>query len=79
MERRKIAKRESGMSAARGSCLCGGVKFEITGPLSSPLNCHCSICRKQHGAAFRSRVRILQSGFRWHEESTLLALWLQRS
>jgi hypothetical protein len=67
------------MSATRGSCLCGGVKFEITGPLSSPLNCHCSICRKQHGAAFRSRVRILQSGFRWHEESTLLALWLQRS
>jgi hypothetical protein len=52
----KIAKREIGMSAIRGSCLCGGVKFEITGPLSSPLNCHCSQCRKQHGAPFRSRI-----------------------
>ena len=28
------------MTAIGGSCLCGGVKFEITGPLSSPLNCH---------------------------------------
>jgi hypothetical protein len=25
------------MSATRGSCLCGGIKFEITGPLLSPL------------------------------------------
>lgn len=40
------------MSAIRGSCLCGGVKFEITGPLSSPLNCHCSICRRTTGAPF---------------------------
>jgi hypothetical protein len=42
----------------RGSCLCGGIKFEITGPLSGPLNCHCSQCRTQHGAPFRSRVRV---------------------
>ena len=53
------------MSAIRGSCLCGGVKFEITGPLSSPLNCHCSQCRKQHGAPFRSRVRVQIEDFRW--------------
>ena len=25
----------------RGSCLCGGVRYEIDGPLSSVLNCHC--------------------------------------
>jgi|SRR5579884_476535 len=53
------------MTAIRGSCLCGGVAFEITGPLQSPLNCHCSQCRKQHGAAFRSRVRVAASDFRW--------------
>ena len=49
----------------RGSCLCGGIKFEITGPLSGPLNCHCSQCRKQHGAPFRSRVRVEVKDFRW--------------
>ena len=46
------------MPPIHGSCLCGGVEFEIAGPLMAPLNCHCSQCRKQHGAAFRSRVRV---------------------
>jgi len=53
------------MTPIRGSCLCGGVKFEIAGPLLSPLNCHCSQCRKQHGAAFRSRARVRAADFRW--------------
>jgi hypothetical protein len=53
------------MSAVRGSCLCGGVKYEIVGPLMRPLNCHCSLCRKQHGAAFRSRARVRRSDFKW--------------
>jgi len=49
----------------RGSCLCGGVRYEITGRLSSPLHCHCSMCRKAHGAAFRSRARVSAAEFRW--------------
>ena len=53
------------MPPIHGSCLCGGVEFEIAGPLTAPLNCHCSQCRKQHGAAFRSRVRVLAKDFRW--------------
>lgn len=32
-----------------GSCLCGGVTFEITGDLAPPSACHCSQCRKQSG------------------------------
>jgi hypothetical protein len=53
------------MNAIRGSCLCGGIKFEIAGPLFGALNCHCSTCRKQHGAAFRSRVRVQAADFHW--------------
>lgn len=53
------------MPAIHGSCLCGGIKFEITGPLMRPGNCHCSMCRKQHGAAFRSRARVRKSDFNW--------------
>ncbi|MFT3672551.1 GFA family protein [Aestuariivirga sp.] len=39
-----------------GSCLCGGVAFEISGPLRPVIACHCSQCRKQSGhyAAFTS-------------------------
>jgi hypothetical protein len=32
-----------------GSCLCGGVAFEITGPLRPVVACHCTQCRKQSG------------------------------
>ena len=37
-----------------GSCLCGQIAFEITGPMRPVLACHCSQCRKQssHYAAF---------------------------
>jgi hypothetical protein len=60
------------MPAIRGSCLCGGVKFEITGPLLRPLNCHCSLCRKQQGAAFRSRARVLRRDFKWLQGEELV-------
>lgn len=33
----------------KGSCLCGSVKFEITGEPFSLSYCHCSRCRKAAG------------------------------
>ena len=32
-----------------GSCNCGGVHFELTGPLRPVVACHCGQCRKQTG------------------------------
>ena len=32
-----------------GSCLCGGVTFELTGPLRDSVACHCIQCRKTSG------------------------------
>lgn len=49
----------------RGSCLCGRIRYEISGKLYEPLNCHCTMCRKAHGAAFRSRAKIRSADFRW--------------
>jgi hypothetical protein len=60
------------MPAIRGSCLCGGVKFTITGPLLRSLNCHCSFCRKQHGAAFRTRARVSRADFTWNQGEELV-------
>jgi hypothetical protein len=31
------------------SCLCGGVSFQLIGPLDPVLACHCTQCRKQTG------------------------------
>lgn len=33
----------------KGSCLCGAVKFEVTGELGSADACHCIQCRKWTG------------------------------
>src|SRR5512135_2550307 len=48
-----------------GSCLCGDVAFEIAGPVEPMSHCHCSMCRKAHGAAFASYVAAPKSAFRW--------------
>jgi hypothetical protein len=36
----------------QGSCLCGGIRYEIAGEIHDVQNCHCSMCQKAHGAAF---------------------------
>ncbi|MFW8589490.1 GFA family protein [Glaciecola sp. 2405UD65-10] len=36
----------------KGSCLCGAINVEITGPISDIIHCHCSLCRKNSGTAF---------------------------
>jgi len=33
----------------KGSCLCGAVRFAVSGPLRGVIYCHCSQCRKQSG------------------------------
>jgi len=32
-----------------GGCLCGGVRFSVSGPLRDVIVCHCRMCRKAHG------------------------------
>ena len=63
------------MQVLHGSCLCGGVKFAISGPVSHLLNCHCTKCRKQHGAAFRSRARVRVEDFRWLQGEELVSYY----
>jgi hypothetical protein len=42
-----------------GSCLCGAVQFQVTPPTKWCANCHCSMCRRAHGAAFVTFVGVL--------------------
>ncbi len=48
-----------------GSCLCGAVRFEIDEFLPEVAHCHCSMCRKFHGAAFATIAGVPRSAFRW--------------
>ena len=42
----------------QGGCLCGGIRYEVSGPLTDVGNCHCSMCRRFHGAAFATYAKV---------------------
>jgi hypothetical protein len=58
----------------RGSCLCGAVRFEA-GPLSGMMHCHCTICRKHHGAMFATFLVAPIDRFRWLAGEDRIASW----
>jgi len=53
-----------------GSCLCGQVTFDATGFSNEVAACHCTMCRKFHGAAFGTLVEV--EGLRWNSGKELL-------
>ena len=46
-----------------GRCLCGAVRFEVTPPTKWCAHCHCSLCRRAHGAAFVTWFGVERSSF----------------
>ena len=58
--------------ALKGGCLCGSVGYEIQGKLGEAANCHCSMCRKQSGAAFLTASGVPTKSFRWTKGEDLL-------
>lgn len=56
-------------SSVDGGCLCGAVRFAVTLPTMFCGHCHCTMCQRNHGAAFvtwfavdRSQVDVIQGG-----------------
>ena len=41
-----------------GSCLCGSVRYTIAAAVEFAEHCHCSMCRKAHGAAFSTNAAV---------------------
>jgi len=59
-----------------GGCLCGSVRFEVSGPLRDVVVCHCRMCRKAHGhigaytAARRDALAFVETrGLQWYRSS----------
>lgn len=48
-----------------GSCLCGAIQFQVRNIGERMGHCHCSMCRKFHGAAFATYGESKQSDFQW--------------
>jgi len=49
----------------KGSCLCGAVKFEVTGDPKRFHHCHCSRCRKATGTGHASNLFLQPGTLRW--------------
>jgi hypothetical protein len=49
----------------RGSCLCGAVRFAVTGKILRAQHCHCSRCRKGRAAAHASNLFTTVDGIRF--------------
>jgi hypothetical protein len=68
----------SAPGGASGKCLCGAVSFAVRFPTKWVAHCHCSMCRRAHGAAFVSWVGVEEvtatiadpgSHLCWHQSS----------
>jgi hypothetical protein len=48
-----------------GHCECGRVGYEIDGEINDLSHCHCSQCRRLHGAAFATFAGVTRQDFRY--------------
>jgi hypothetical protein len=65
--------------SVNGGCLCGAVRFEARLPSKWCSHCHCSMCRRAHGAGFVTWVGFESDHFalttdpgqlKWYESSS---------
>jgi hypothetical protein len=58
-----------------GSCLCGGVRFEIARAVGPFELCHCRRCRKASGSAFAAMVGVRTRDFRLIQGGELITTY----
>ncbi|WP_077147915.1 GFA family protein [Sphingopyxis sp. KK2] len=51
--------------STRGACLCGAVRFEISGGFDAFFLCHCSRCRKDSGSAHAANLFSASATIAW--------------
>lgn len=54
----------------KGSCLCGNLTFSVSSFSKQVAHCHCTMCRKFHGAAFATLASV--AGLKWLSSTSTL-------
>ncbi len=47
-----------------GSCFCGAIRFSVRPPTMFCGHCHCSMCRRSHGAGYVTWLAVARDQFR---------------
>ncbi len=48
-----------------GNCECGRVRYGVDGEITDFSHCHCSQCRRLHGAAYATFAEVAKERFRY--------------
>ncbi len=64
--------RDHETSKYRGSCLCGAITYEASNLEKRAGHCHCSMCRKFHGAAFATLAGLSRNDLHWLSGESML-------
>ncbi len=63
----------------RGHCECGRGRFEVEDEISDFSHCHCSQCRRLHGAAFATFAGVPREKFRYPSGEGVLSVYASSS
>ena len=65
-------------TTVKGSCLCGSISYQVTGPVEDITACHCTQCRKQTGhywastgCALSDFEMVSEEGLKWYRASDI--------
>jgi len=56
----------------RGGCLCGAVTFSVRGGSKWCAHCHCTMCRRAHGAGYVTWVGVQDEHFGMEQDAGAL-------
>ncbi len=56
-----------------GSCLCGAVRYEVSGEPKRFYHCHCSRCRKASGTGHATNLMVAPEALTWTAGEELVA------
>jgi hypothetical protein len=58
-----------------GRCECGRIRYEVDGDIEDFSHCHCSQCRRLHGAAYATFAGISRHKFRYISGETDIKIY----
>ena len=59
----------------KGGCLCGAIRYEISGEALEMHHCHCHQCRRASGASFATTMMVRADDFAFLQGEEKLALY----